>query len=361
MSLFDALEDNFHICGMDNLYNSAAFCKHAYMHERKVKVHGVTRKGMRGIPKCVAQEEQKNKKLQILAQGTVKVAVLRGDEEVGDLVATSIYDSKPVHFLSMVCKSLKWKEKERIVYNVETGMKETMKFLRMDYIDNYNMEMGDVDIADQYRNVYRFDHWLRQRKWWWSIFLGGLGVILVNSYIVYLQVCRQEGVEKRNILSHHDFRKKVAMAWINPDLCWTEEHQGSVRTHWNKRKLHHPSIASFTDRTSPPNKKLRAAKLSDEALGPKGFLSVRLDTTKQHFPECAKGNARCSLHKWVGIETQAQVSHCSTCNVNLCKQCFKLFHVCNDLVKEKQNLRRKYLKAKKPPRNTDDKETTFCL
>ena len=65
MLLFDTLKDDYHACGMDNLYNSAAFCKHAYVHPQTVKVHGVTRKGMRGIPLCVKQEEVKNRKKQL--------------------------------------------------------------------------------------------------------------------------------------------------------------------------------------------------------------------------------------------------------------------------------------------------------
>ena len=46
MGLFDSIEDDHHQCAMDNLYNSAAFCKAAYNHKKKVLCHGVTRMGM---------------------------------------------------------------------------------------------------------------------------------------------------------------------------------------------------------------------------------------------------------------------------------------------------------------------------
>ena len=46
MALFDTVKDKYHWCGMDNLYNSASFCRAAYCHENKIAVHGVTRKGM---------------------------------------------------------------------------------------------------------------------------------------------------------------------------------------------------------------------------------------------------------------------------------------------------------------------------
>ena len=66
------------------------------------------------------------------------MAVIRGDKECPDLVDSSIYDTNPVHFLSMVCTKIKWLEKIRKVYNVDTIMIKTMKFLRMNNIDHYN-------------------------------------------------------------------------------------------------------------------------------------------------------------------------------------------------------------------------------
>ena len=39
-------------------------------------------------------------------------------------------------------------------------------FLRMNTIHNYNFAMGSVDAADQFSGTYRFDHSLRNMKWW---------------------------------------------------------------------------------------------------------------------------------------------------------------------------------------------------
>ena len=77
------------------------------------------------------------------------MAVIQGDTKCPNLVASSIYDTKPVHFLSMVCTEVKWVLKLRQVYNVDTGMIETMNFLRMNNIDHYNFSMGHVDLSDQ--------------------------------------------------------------------------------------------------------------------------------------------------------------------------------------------------------------------
>ena len=48
---------------------------------------------------------------------TVKVAVLRGDEVCKDLLAVSIYDTKPVYFLTSVASEIKWIEKRRKVFD----------------------------------------------------------------------------------------------------------------------------------------------------------------------------------------------------------------------------------------------------
>ena len=77
--------------------------------------------------------------------------------------------------------------------------------------------MGHVDISDQIRNTYRFDHWLRNRKWWWSLSFCALSVMLVNVYVLYIVVNLTEVKPKIDLLSHHDFRKAIAMEWIHPN------------------------------------------------------------------------------------------------------------------------------------------------
>jgi Transposase IS4 len=57
MYMFDSLKENYHRCGMDNLYISAKFIAASFKHERKVLVAGVCRKGGRGFPETVLQEE----------------------------------------------------------------------------------------------------------------------------------------------------------------------------------------------------------------------------------------------------------------------------------------------------------------
>ena len=93
---------------------------------------GVTRKGMRGIPGCVVQEDQKSLKKQLEVSGTTKAAIMKGDPKCPDLIATSVYDTKPVHYLRMSSEELKWIVCEKYFYNVDTGS----NFLRMCYIND---------------------------------------------------------------------------------------------------------------------------------------------------------------------------------------------------------------------------------
>ena len=112
MSLFDSLTDRYHECGVDNLYMSAKFCRDAFMHPQKVKLHGVARRGGRGLPPSVIQEELPNKKEQEKVRGTVRAAELVGDQDCPALLAVSVYDTKPIHFLTMCAKKFAGKKRK---------------------------------------------------------------------------------------------------------------------------------------------------------------------------------------------------------------------------------------------------------
>ena len=129
MTLFDTLKDKYHHISFNNLYNSAMFCQTAFMHLMKVLVHGLTQKGGRGIPSCVSQQELTNKTAIEQVQGTVKDARLKGDPDCPCLIASSVYDTKPIHYLSMITDTIKWIVKERPVYNIDTKQVELMRFL----------------------------------------------------------------------------------------------------------------------------------------------------------------------------------------------------------------------------------------
>ena len=88
----------------------------------------------------------------------------------------------------MVCDTLKWVVMKKPCFNVDTGMVETLIFLRMNTIHEYNNTMGSVDLADQQQETYCIDKGVRNRKLWWSILFWSIGVMITNSYVIYLHV-----------------------------------------------------------------------------------------------------------------------------------------------------------------------------
>jgi hypothetical protein len=117
-----------------------------------------------GVFPTVVQNKVK-KAHEITTRGTVKAAVLKGDPDCPNLVAVSVYDTKPVHFIFMFCENIEWTVKKRQVYNKATNKMEFIEFLRLNVNDDHNREMNDCNIQDQLRTFYRFNYWLRQRKW----------------------------------------------------------------------------------------------------------------------------------------------------------------------------------------------------
>ena len=122
----------------------------------KNKLHGVTRKSGRVLPASIMQEELHNRKEQEKVRGTIIVADLVGDSKCPSLIAVSIYDTKPVHFLSTEVYNIKCTEKKIEVYDQSIGPITTMKFLLLNVNNDYNYGMGGSDIADHMLGSYRF-------------------------------------------------------------------------------------------------------------------------------------------------------------------------------------------------------------
>jgi len=364
MWLCDQLKERGHRIWMDNLYLSTKLCRVAYTHHMQVLIAGVTRKSGRGLPRSIKQEEAKNREAELAIRGTVKVAVLKGDAACPNVVAASVYDTKPVHFLSTIAENIAWVLKEKQVYNVDTQRTESLRFLRLNINDSYNNDMGHTDVADQLRNNYKFDHWFRNYKWWWSIMMWGVHVLLVNAYIVYKDVMVEAGRE-RFTLSQYQFRRLVAIAWVSSDEPTINELKrmsnqnakvmqkrmtpAASETGPRKRRKTTPQSTSSTDSKS------RAPKLTDVSI--QGKYSKRLDAfvTEGHFPvHKPEQRPKCALHKWAAdVEERKHVYSCSHCKISLCVSCFPIFHKDHDLVnnkeKYKQDFKRQQAKLKSPP------------
>ena len=98
--------------------------------------HGVTRKGDHGLPTQFIQEEVKIKKGQLEDFWTTNEAVLKGKPKTPNLVASSVYEIKPVQYLSVVSYDLKCVVTEKYVFNVDMGRNENLVFLWMNTIFN---------------------------------------------------------------------------------------------------------------------------------------------------------------------------------------------------------------------------------
>ena len=333
LGLISQLPDKNYTLGMDNLYMSARLCRLAYMSDQRVMVHGVTRPSLRGIPPAIKQDEVKKKAELEKVRNTVKVAVLKGDEVMSDLISVSIYDSKPVYFLTSAAEEIKWRKKEKKVYDDGKKKSVMMPFYRLNIIDFYNNNMGNVDLADQLRNHYRYDSsWHRNRKWWWSIWWWGFQLLLTNSYVLYRKFHIIHN--SKPPFTHYEYIKKICLAWINREMFWPtmigdgvtkrKEQDEQMQTRRAKKRLE-IDTNSFESSGSK-------GTINDRTLHPiNGNLKMRLNYSVQHLPEisCSK-NPRCALHRWARNRTGAAVMRdvvvCSVCRVHLCIKCFGIFH-----------------------------------
>jgi hypothetical protein len=175
---------------MDNLFNSRKLYTAAWI--CKTLCQGVCRTWGRGVPEKIVQKTEPDVAKAGALRGRTMVAVLEGDDSCPDLLCCSVYDTKPVHMMSTIAEKVEWIEMTRDVYSQELKCVVPMKYLRLNMIDDYNHRMNSVDLADQLRNCYRFNHWFRNRKWWWAIFLWAVGVAATNAYKMYCAVYDEE-------------------------------------------------------------------------------------------------------------------------------------------------------------------------
>ena len=161
--------------------------------------------------------------------------------------------------------------------------------------------MGNVDLADQLRNHYRYDsNWHRNRKWWWAIWWWGFQVLLTNSFITYKKFLELH--DRKNTLSHYDYIKQIALAWVSRDLYWPSQHISRKRTAaLDERRRTRSRLAVDVDTESKSTSSTKCIQVDEKTLHTvKGRLSCRLNTAIQHFPEIPVAKRpRCQLHRSV--------------------------------------------------------------
>ena len=126
------------------------------------------------------------------------------------------------------------------------------------------------------------------------------------------RVNEDEGVTKKKdgLLTHYEFRKAVAMYWINPEETMRHKRSLHVPTevgrNTNKRRfnaMRSPTSLSdltgmSTDSLYMPSllNKRRAASCTDNALAENGELRCRMDQTLDHYPVKAAPKVKCGMH-----------------------------------------------------------------
>ena len=169
-ALFDQLPGKYYQCAMENLYLSAKLCRAVWRCQQKIQVYGVVRQSGRGIPKCILQKEVTRKADIEQARGTLKTAEMVGDTKCKGLLAISLFDSKPFYMMTMAYEKVEWRLKKRKLWDKEQMKMVSKPFYHLNVVDDYNNHMNNINVADQLQGSYRFDHWMRKRKWWWSMF-----------------------------------------------------------------------------------------------------------------------------------------------------------------------------------------------
>jgi hypothetical protein len=205
---------------IDNLFNSHPLFGTLYQVE--ALVHGVARTNGCGLPFSVIQKEEKNLAQDELRWGTTKAARMKDCRECPDLLAASVYDTKPVHLLLTALNCVEWNVTQKISVEWEGKVKSFVKFLRLNMIDKNNHNMNSVDMADQLQGVYRPDHWMRNRKWWRAIWIWRIRVAGTNVYKLY-EVMYEEEIKKqepKNVLprwTHACFLEKLVSNLMFPE------------------------------------------------------------------------------------------------------------------------------------------------
>ena len=77
----------------------------------------VTRKSVRGLPKCIEQVDVTKKEDLVQTRGNLKVAELMGDAKAPWIISMSLYDTKPVYLMGVACEEIKWLKKDRKLFD----------------------------------------------------------------------------------------------------------------------------------------------------------------------------------------------------------------------------------------------------
>ena len=167
---------------------------------------------------------------------------------------------------------------------------ETIIFLRMNIIHDYNTTMGIFDISDQLWVNHCISNEVQNGKWWWLFVFWYIGVVLIKTPIMYVKVKESNGVEKRDLIFHHNFHKAILLAWIYLTKyrakCTTPIDTISTRIS-RKRQYSSVSTASLiTIDSSLKSKNKSSRRVCSQVILHGGMLAILLDSSYDFFGNC---------------------------------------------------------------------------
>jgi hypothetical protein len=113
---------------MDNLFNSKKLYE-AFLYRTEALAHRVAHTNGQGIPPSIIQNEEKNISGAEQLCGTMMAPRLINYDACPNLLAASVYDTKPVRILSSAADCVKWIVKKREVWSDRIQKKAMMKYL----------------------------------------------------------------------------------------------------------------------------------------------------------------------------------------------------------------------------------------
>ena len=156
-------------------------------------------------------------------------------------------------------------------------------------VKQYNEHMGGVDLMDQKKTTYQFNH-RSKHKYYLRVVHDWIDIGINNAYIVYTKLVEDDD----NVVDSKTFRRLVARSLI-----------GS----FTSRKRSYPSAPIET------SKKLRCIRNSNQL--------------HQHTMEKSAKRQRCKLCTRAKL-TNLTNNKCIQCNIHLCyvnsRNCFQAYH-----------------------------------
>ncbi|GJJ71558.1 V-type H+-transporting ATPase 16kDa proteolipid subunit [Entomortierella parvispora] len=165
--------------------------------------------------------------------------------------------------------------------------KKELKILKV--IDDYNVNMGGVDIVDQLRSYYSTQQSAHRN--WWPIFFWLLDTTIINCYLI----ARKKG----SILTHREFRSSLVWGLID-----------SVTTTniTKRRKVDDPVLVEEIEGAT-----WRRPRVTKTFTLPNDRF-----TDDSHFPVTRKERSTCLLCSWKAKNKLIFMDHKSPVQSNIC-------------------------------------------